>query len=160
MKNVCICKDQVASGQRSNDRMLDWIRCKIILEWQVMHISQVFHRIDVVMRLQAAQSCAVLQQIFFTQCWNFLPGNLKMLTHIVIHARLDCHPQTHTGWIQRIIEVEENRGDSHSEIIQLLPKVNLKEGDNFRYEIREVAVVKCMIGPAIKNTALLHARLF
>ena len=82
-----------------------------------MHISQVIIHIDLMMFLQAVQSCAILQIIFFAQRGNFIGGNVHALAHVIVHAVFDGLPQTRIGRIKRVVEVEKNGGKSHWAII-------------------------------------------
>ena len=46
--NVCVCKDQVAGWERSDDLALLRIGSQVIFQTQIMHISQKFLFADVV----------------------------------------------------------------------------------------------------------------
>lgn len=82
-----------------------------------MHEGEEILHIDFVMGLKSAQGGAILQKIFFSDVRYLVFRKAHAFTHVNVHALFDGFPQAGIGWIERIVKVEEDGGESHSAII-------------------------------------------
>ena len=113
MRDIGVGEDNLAlvAGQQSlaNGR----ISLDVLSQGHIVDERQVFLGVDFINRLQTAQGGAVLEEKFAPQVGCFFGWQAEFCLDVQVDPAANGLPQAAAGWIQGIVQVDEEGGDFH-----------------------------------------------